>query len=407
VYREAVARFEQAIVALERMTETPEVLARIFDMRMDMRRCLVPLGDYGRILANLTEAERIADRLSDRRRLGLLRVYMTDYYRLAGESVQAVATGEAALAFANEAGDRALLVLSRLVGGHAYHAVGEYRRAADLLQENIAAIGPELVRERFGSAGLPAVLSRGYVALSLADLGEFASAVEVAQEGVRLADEFDSVHSHAVVSHALGLAYISQGDFELGVPVLEETLARCRANDVPMGSRLLASALGYAYALRGRPDEGVPLLVDAIRQADALKVVFRYALWLAWLGESHALAGRDDAALALATQARDRAERHGEHGHRAYALRLIGDVLARSVATASEAEVSYHEALRLAQQLGMRPLEAHCHLGLSALHRRRGDAKEAAARLQDAAGLFEAMNMRFWMGRTQPLVAEV
>ncbi|HEX3176951.1 MAG TPA: hypothetical protein VHZ49_09755, partial [Methylomirabilota bacterium] len=405
-YREAVACFEQALQALDRMADSPEVRNRAFDIRMDMRRCLVPLGDYDRILDNLKEAEAIATRADDRRRQGLVRAYMTDYYRLTGDSVQAVSSGEAALAFATELGDTPLLVLARMVGGHAYHAVGDYRRAWELLRQNIDEIGDELVRERFGSAGLPAVLSRGYLALSLADLGEFSQAIATGLEGLRLADAYDTAHSHAVVSHALGVAYIGQGDFDRGMPVLEDTLARCRANDIPMGARLLASALGYAYALQGRAREAAPLLEEAVRQADALKVVFRYALWLAWLGETYALAGRHETALELANRAVERAEAHSEHGHRAYALRLVGDLLSRSSAYAPQAEAAYGTALALSRSLGMRPLEAHCYLGLSALHRKYGDSRQATERLASAGALFSSMNMKFWVERDKPLVTE-
>jgi hypothetical protein len=143
-----------------------------------------------------------------------------------------------------------------------------------------------------------------------------------------------------------------------------------------------------------------------VRQADALKVVFRYALWLAWLGETYALAGRHDAALELAARAVARAEAHSEHGHRAYALRLIGDVLARSASSLARAHDSYEAALAIARRFGMRPLEAHCHLGLSALHRKRGDEAQAAERLAAATMLFTSLDMRFWIGRTEPLTAE-
>jgi len=64
------------------------------------------------------------------------------------------------------------------------------------------------------------------------------------------------------------------------------------------------------------------------------------------------------------------------------------------------AEEGYRKALALAEQLGMRPLQAHCHLGLGRLHRRRGDG-EAAAAIAAAHDLFRAMDMNFWLHHTQ------
>jgi tetratricopeptide (TPR) repeat protein len=405
-YREAVGYFDQALDALKRDTERPDSLQRAFDLRMEMRTWLVPLGDYDRIFANLSEAEAIAKRIDDRRRLGLVRAHMTDYLRLTGNSLEAVKSGQGALATAIELDDFQLLVLARVVSGHAYHATGDYRSATTLLRQNIDAIGERFLRERFGSAGLPAVLSRGYMVLSLADLGEFDEAISVGTEAVRLAEEIDNTHSHAVVCHALGVAYLVQGDLARAIPLLEETLARCRSHDIPMGSRLLASALGYAYAMSGRPKDGAPLLEQAVRQAEQLKVVFRYALWLAWLGETYGLAGRADEARQLADRSLERTVAHGELGHHAYALRLVGELTSRSPAQLNRAGDAYRQALTLAQRLGMRPLEAHCHLGLGALHHQRGRRGEAADELSRAAGLFRSMSMTFWLSRAEALFAQ-
>jgi hypothetical protein len=64
---------------------------------------------------------------------------------------------------------------------------------------------------------------------------------------------------------------------------------------------------------------------------------------------------------------------------------------------AAEAEALFGEALARARALGMRPLVAHCHLGLARLchHLDRGD--EAERHRAEAAALYAAMEMRFWL----------
>jgi hypothetical protein len=44
----------------------------------------------------------------------------------------------------------------------------------------------------------------------------------------------------------------------------------------------------------------------------------------------------------------------------------------------------------------MRPLVAHCHLGLGKLHRQRGNRAEADETLRTAIAMFHGMDMRFW-----------
>jgi hypothetical protein len=45
----------------------------------------------------------------------------------------------------------------------------------------------------------------------------------------------------------------------------------------------------------------------------------------------------------------------------------------------------------------MRPLAAHCHLGLGTLYRRVGRDQEAQAELASAAEMDRAMEMLFWL----------
>jgi class 3 adenylate cyclase/tetratricopeptide (TPR) repeat protein len=401
-YREAVACFEQALLALKHLPETPDTRERAFDLRLELRPWLAPLGDYDRMLDNLREAEVLAEAQGDRRRLGLVRAFLTDSFRLTGNNEQAIACGEQALAFATDLGDFPLQVLANLFLGHACHAVGDYRRGVQLLRRNVESLSGELIRERFGSSAFPSVFSRCYMAFSLADLGEFAEAISVAEESVRIAEEADTAHSQVIASHSLGLVYLCKGDLDHAIPVLDQAFLRCQVGHIPLGVRLLASALGYAYALSGRVSDAIALLEQALQQAETLKVVFRYALWLAWLGEAYLLAGRSDDAIKVALRAVERASSYKEPGHKAYAFRLLGEIAAYAEPPDVErAETAYQQALTLADLLEMRPLHAHCQLGLGAVYHRVGRVEQARRELSAAAELFRAMEMTFWLRRAE------
>ena len=104
-------------------------------------------------------------------------------------------------------------------------------------------------------------------------------------------------------------------------------------------------------------------------------------------------ASRRSEATVAATRALELARTHGERGHQALALRLLGEVRTRNGETAL-AEAHFREGLLLAEELGMLPLVAHCHRGLA----RTLDPKQAAAasHRDSAAALFQAMDMRPW-----------
>jgi hypothetical protein len=60
----------------------------------------------------------------------------------------------------------------------------------------------------------------------------------------------------------------------------------------------------------------------------------------------------------------------------------------------------------LAEELGLRPLVAHCHLGLGKLYRRTGKLQEAQEHLTTAATMYGAMDMRFWLEQAEAEMGE-
>jgi len=110
------------------------------------------------------------------------------------------------------------------------------------------------------------------------------------------------------------------------------------------------------------------------------------------------LAGRLQEAHALAEPALALARQHQERGNEAYALRLLGEIAARREPPEAEpAETFYHQALALADELGMRPLVAHCHFGLGKFYRRTGKREQALEHLTTATTMYREMGMTYWL----------
>jgi hypothetical protein len=55
----------------------------------------------------------------------------------------------------------------------------------------------------------------------------------------------------------------------------------------------------------------------------------------------------------------------------------------------------------------MRPLVAHCHLGLGKLYAKTGQAEQARAALSTAIDLYRAMAMTFWLPEAEAALAQV
>jgi len=120
------------------------------------------------------------------------------------------------------------------------------------------------------------------------------------------------------------------------------------------------------------------------------------------------LAGRLEDARQRAAQAVDLARQYQQRGNQAWALWLLGESTARQASPEVEfAAGHYRQALTLAEELGMRPLQAHCHRGLGTLYSKGGQREQARAALSAALALYRAMDMTFWLPQTQEALAQV
>jgi tetratricopeptide (TPR) repeat protein len=115
---------------------------------------------------------------------------------------------------------------------------------------------------------------------------------------------------------------------------------------------------------------------------------------------------------ALAMQAALR--RYGEEVRHTHGLEVqirvglhSGEVAAqRQPPDVAQAEAHYQQALALAEALGMRPLQAHCHLGLGTLYAKAGWHEQARAALSVAIELYRTMEMTFWLPRAEAALAQ-
>jgi hypothetical protein len=126
------------------------------------------------------------------------------------------------------------------------------------------------------------------------------------------------------------------------------------------------------------------------------------------LGEAYLLAGRVGDASSTGRRAIDLSRRHKERGWEARALLLWGMIATDPQSgDVSTADAYYLESMSLAKELGMRPLVAHCHLGLGKLYRHTGKRQEAHEHLTIGTAMYREMDMRFWLQQAEAETKEL
>jgi tetratricopeptide (TPR) repeat protein len=209
-------------------------------------------------------------------------------------------------------------------------------------------------------------------------------------------------------SWGIGLLCLRQGDLPRALPRLERAMSICQDANLPLFFPLMAAALGMAYTLGGRVADAMPLLTQAMEQTAAPEPIAFQALCRLSMGEAQVLADRMEEAHALAGRALALARAHQERGNEAYALRLLGEIVARREPLhVEDAETYCRGALALAEELGMRPLVAHCHHDLGSLYAMLGRGEQARAELSAAIALYRAMDMTFWLPQAETLFIQM
>jgi tetratricopeptide (TPR) repeat protein len=129
---------------------------------------------------------------------------------------------------------------------------------------------------------------------------------------------------------------------------------------------------------------------------------------VAWLSEVCRLAGCGEEAWQHARRALDLAWQYKERATEAFALYQLGVVHAHTAPPdVEQAEAHYQQALALAEERGMRPLQAHCHHGLGTLYASTGQREQARTELAAAIALYRAMDMTFWLPQAEAVLAQV
>ncbi|HEV8584978.1 MAG TPA: BTAD domain-containing putative transcriptional regulator [Methylomirabilota bacterium] len=392
--REAVASLEAALEGVEKMTEGPERSAHAIDIRVDLENALMGLGQFRRSLERLREAEALAQAAGDGRRLA--RVYSRLTYNLGsvGELTAALEMGERAHALATEQGNTPTLRSTNVVLSRALYGLGDYRRTIEVARRNDA-----LPLEAHDPHGPPNVaFSRIWMVLAMAETGHFADGRPIGEEVLQAALTEGRRHQEVWARLGLGRLYVVQGALEEAMAVLEPSLPLCEtASDLAVYFSRTASSLGEAYARSGRLADGVTLLERAAGHAQTIGFAYSQALILGMLGEARLLAGDARGAADCAASALELARRSGQRGWEARALRLEAEMAARrEPIDIAGVETRFASAAALATELGMRPLRAHCHLGLAAAYARAGAKERAPAALAAARADYRAMDMPYW-----------
>jgi tetratricopeptide (TPR) repeat protein len=404
--RETASFFKQALGVLEVLPESSATLEQAFEIRLELRPVLSQLGEVRRTLDCLLEAAMLAERLSDDRRRGRVAALMANSHTHLGELDEAFATGARALEIAERLGDLRLQIHATIYLEPPLYVRGDYERVIELATGYLSALPAAWLDEDHGLVAPPSVWHRSWLTMSLAELGSFREAAEYEAEAIRLAERTHQPFTVGLAHLAASSLHLLKGDWATARSRIERAIAVYRVGPVLLylpwavaSSALALAQLGDAGEALNRLREGEQLVEGLV----AREMIYTQSPACHWLGRASLLLGRLDEARRLGDRALETVP--CESGFAAHALHLLGDIAAYpDQLDAERGETHYRQALALAERLGMRPLVAHCHLGLGKVYLRTSKRDKARDHLTAATTMYRDMDMSFWLEQAEAAV---
>jgi tetratricopeptide (TPR) repeat protein len=339
------------------------------------------------MLEHLDRAGVAAETLGDDVRRARVAGHRAHTLWFTGRPRQALNLAETQLALAHQAADLEEESFATFNMGEAQYSLGEFEQAAELLGRALGfSVQPQ------GQAAPQEVTARRWRAQALAEMGRFEEAAGLARDAIGIARARNHPYALANGITGWGIVCARHGTFQDAIPLLEEGLQFSRTlgfrSFVPTIGNLLAEAL----AQTGRSAEAQAILEEVPGS------------WAGTISRALALLllGRPADVSALSVGALSDTRERGERGVEAWLVWLLGEIDAReSPSKADAAAVRFREALALAEPRGMRPLAAHCHLGLGKLYRRSGQREQAQEHLTTATTMYREMGMTYWLEKAE------
>jgi tetratricopeptide (TPR) repeat protein len=229
--------------------------------------------------------------------------------------------------------------------------------------------------------------------LVLAEQGEFDAGIRIGSEAVRIAETANQPFSQQQAYWGLGSLYLRQGELARSRELLGQALEVTRTWSLGIMHAPIAASLGLARVLAGEVDEGIDQVERTVADIERRWSVFRVHALLA-LARANLVVDRADDAFVIAERALALARRQRQAGDEAWAVSLLGEISLRGErADPESAARSYDLALTKARALGMRPLEAHCGLGLALVDHAMGDERQASIGIQHAIEAYQKLGM--------------
>jgi class 3 adenylate cyclase/tetratricopeptide (TPR) repeat protein len=406
VFGDALRHSENSLKAIEHLPRNRKSMEQAVDAHMRIWGAYNTF-DWGKGIEHVYQAEALAEELGDNRRRGHILATTCAFLIRTGNHENSIEVGRRALAIAESSDDVGSRASARFYLGAGFQRLGQFEQTIELYETSIESLKGDLLYETFGTHTVTSVMTILFYSECLNEKGRYSESIKYAEEAIRISEKANHPYAMSQALIAASRIPLHRGIIDQAIEAGEKSLKWGESHN--FGTHYMRSQpiLGLAYALVGRIGEAIPLIMEGIERGEVSGLREEHSRRVSYLGEACLIGGKLNDAGQAGFQALDLARKHKERPFEAWALRLLGDIHSHPDALDPEkAEENYRQALALAEELGMRPLIAHCRKGLGALYGRTGQDEKAHAELTAAMDMYRDMEMTFWLEKAEAAMAE-
>lgn len=390
--REAAAYYQQALKVLDRLPEDPEGRRHRMEVSLRLVEASFWARDTEENVNTLQQVIKLAEELQDLRCSAHAHHWLGRLFYLQGEGDRALRSLKKALELAETLGDDALEALAVNAIGRVYVLKGEERQGITYLERGIS------LAEGLGNR-TEVAHSYGLLGIAFRNLGRWKDAIEACQKAIQVATEIHNLTRLAGAYQNLGLVYLFKGEWEKAIEGYTKSIEISERSGDVFYRYYSLYLLGYCSYHIGERERGLTLMEKGLEllRGKGMKITFGWILAL--LAEIYLALGDTEKAFQSCQEAWKVGGRDGE----GYVLRIFGEIYAAQGKWA-EAEQAFLKSIEVEAMKGGRPNVARGSFSLGCLYQRSGDSKKADQYLQEAARLFEELEMPWDLARAQKLL---
>lgn len=385
--KEATNYYEQAITMFQALPSSPKVQRWQIDATLKLAAVGITRQDIEQDCTYLEQAIIQAEALNDEPRLARVLYWLGRIHYVLWSPQIAIEYARKSLEIADRLKDDALAAPPVNLMGRVYWQLSDFVQAREMMERSI-----EQMR-RIGNRVEESTASAfaGYVS---AFLGEFDRAFSHSNNAIQLAREIQNPFTEANAYHLRGSIYDQRGEWTQAITNYEKARRIAEKAEDLFRLCLVKSWNGRAHAMIGEPARGRELFEESFVLAEKIGTKFMLAWQKTAFAACLVILGDLEKGSQLCQEAILLGEETNDKYVIAFANRTFAEILSfLEPSDPEKADRAILEAIRIQQEIDVKPELARSYLSYAHLLTGRGEKEKAKEYLAKAIGMFQQMGM--------------